>query len=150
MLRIKIFRKRVFTSKTCIKQTQLYISYTGQCLLRHFYSGDRVSPLPAHVYVHKCYCQPLVGCGKRRADVLLLYMGTVVDVKLWLSEMFPGNGGIWLANRLASSATWQTRRHALLFSFWTASGSSAHSSDESVWHCRASVVRVSFAVFILF
>lgn len=30
--------------------------------------------------------------------MLLLYMGTVLDLKLWVSEMFPGNGGIWLAN----------------------------------------------------
>lgn len=48
--------------------------------------------------------------GKRRADVLLPYMGTEVDVKLRRTEMFPGNGGIWIANQQGSSAIWQTQR----------------------------------------
>lgn len=41
---------------------------------------------------------------KRRADVLLPYMGTDVDVKLRGKEMFPGNGGFWIANQQGSSA----------------------------------------------
>lgn len=48
--------------------------------------------------------------GKRRADVLLPYMGTEVDVNLRRTEMFPGNGGIWIANQQGSSAIWQTQR----------------------------------------
>lgn len=70
--------------------------------MRNFYSGDQVPSFPDHVYVHKCYCRPLIGCVEREGGRVISLYGHRGRLKRWLSEMFPGNDGIWIANQQAA------------------------------------------------
>lgn len=75
--------------------------------MRHFlerWPGSFLLSHSVHVYVHKCYWRPLIGCGEKEGGRVTSLYGHRCRREAPGKEMFPGNGGFWIANQQGSSA----------------------------------------------
>lgn len=78
--------------------------------------------------------------------MLFPYLGTEVDMKLRLSEMFPGNGGICRANQQA--ARYDRLGETRLLVFILNRGDLQRTAQISLYHSHGSVVLDTFGFLV--
>lgn len=137
-------------SRTFVKRTKWSVWNNGSCLNASFLQRWPGSFLLAlFMFTSTNVTGGLwLDAVKRRADVILPYMGTEVDVKPRLSEMFPGNGGIWIANQQGSGAIWQTLRATPTCFHSEPRAHLQRTAQNSLYHFHGTVVLHTRAVFL--